>query len=99
MRQQDKIIIWPAYFDLTRTRRQGRQVPKNLAVEAPKALEVKAAAEKLGFSGEIVPDVAYSKTSNVKTGMILIKKKEPKNQAIRKIARQLVQTRNLPNQK
>ena len=98
MRQQDKVIIWPAYFDVARTRKQGRQVPKNLAISAPKALEIKEAAEKLGFTSEIVQDVAYPGASNVKMGMVLIKKKEPKNQTIRKIAKQLAQTRNLSAQ-
>ncbi len=99
LRQQDKIIIWPAYFDASKTRRQGRQVSKNLAVGVPRAQEVKEAADKLGFASEIVPDVAYSKVSNVKTSMILIKKRGPKNQAVKNIARQIVQMRNLSAQK
>jgi signal recognition particle subunit SRP19 len=45
MRQQDKAIIWPAYFDAAKTRKDGRRVAKNLAVLSPKASEIKEAAE------------------------------------------------------
>ncbi len=99
MRQQDKIIIWPAYFDVTKTRKQGRQIPKNLAVGTPRVQELREAADNLGLSSEIVPNVAYSKVSNLKTGMILIKKREPKNQTVRRIASQLVKMRNASAQK
>lgn len=47
MRQQDRIIVWPVYFDSVKTRSEGRRVSKNLGVPSPKALEVKEASEKL----------------------------------------------------
>jgi signal recognition particle subunit SRP19 len=99
MRQQDKIIIWPAYFDVAKTRKQGRQVPKSFAVPSPKASEIREATEELGFVSELVQDVAYPKTSNLKMGMILIKKKEPKTQTISKVAKKLVQARGSATQK
>jgi len=93
MRQQDKLIIWPVYFDVSKTREQGRQVPKSLAITSPKAAEIKETAEKLGYTCELVPDAAHPRIANMKTGMVLVKKKEPKNQTIRKIAKRLVQSR------
>ena len=47
MRKQDKMIIWPAYFDSTKTRRDGRRIPKSLAVPSPKILEIKDAAVEI----------------------------------------------------
>ena len=94
MRQQQKIIIWPAYFDLTRTRNDGRRVPKNLAVASPRIEEVKEAAQKLGLPHELVADVSYSKVPWVKTGMILVSRKGSKNQVILLIAKQLLKTRS-----
>lgn len=96
MRQQEKIIIWPAYFDSTKTRNDGRRVPKNLAVPIPKISEVKEAAEKLGLPHELVADVGYSKTPWLKTGMILVKKKGSKGQIVLLIAKQLLKVRNAP---
>ena len=65
MRKQDKVIMWPAYFDSARSRSGGRRVPKNLAVTIPRIVEVKEAAEKAGLKCELVPDVGYSKNSLV----------------------------------
>ncbi|MGC9345614.1 MAG: signal recognition particle subunit SRP19/SEC65 family protein [Candidatus Bathyarchaeales archaeon] len=94
MRKQDKIIIWPAYFDSTKTRSDGRRIPKSLALPSPKILEVKEAAEKLGLDYELVLDAGYPKTPWLKTGMLLVTKKETKKQIIKKIAKQLLKIRS-----
>ena len=99
MRQQDKIIIWPTYFDSTKTRNDGRRVSRNLAVPFPKIIEVKEAAEKLGLTHELVDNVGYSKTPWLKTGMILVKKKGSKGQVVLLIARQLMKMRSTPSLK
>lgn len=94
MRKQDKIIVWPAYFDSTRTRGDGRRVPQSLAVPSPKILEIKEAAEKLGLGYEVVLDAGYPKTPWLKTGMLLVMKKEPKEKVIRKIGEHLLKIRS-----
>jgi signal recognition particle subunit SRP19 len=94
MRKQDKVIIWPAYLDSTKTRDEGRRVPKSLAVPSPKILEIKDAVEKLGLEYEIVSDASYPKTPWLKTGMILVKKTGAKEQIIKKIAKQLQKIRS-----
>lgn len=94
MRKQDKIIIWPTYFDSTKTRTDGRRVQKSLAVPFPKILEIKEAADKLGLECDFVQDVGYPKTPWLKTGMLLVKKSEPKDQIIKKIAKHLLKIRS-----
>lgn len=94
MRQQDKVIVWSVYFDSAKTRNDGRRVPKSLAVASPKISEVKEAAEKLGLSHELVPDVGYPRMPWLKGGMLLVKKKGSKNQMITLIARQLLRMRS-----
>ncbi len=94
MRKQDKIIIWPAYFDSTKTRTDGRRVQKSLAVPSPKISEIKDAADKLGLECELVQDAGYPKIHWMKTGMILVKKNEPKDQIIKKVAKQLLKIRS-----
>ena len=93
MRKQNRIILWPVYFDSTKTRGEGRKVPKNLAVPSPKITELKEAVEKLGFKNEVVLEVSYPKKPWLKTGMLLVEKREPKNQMLKKIAKQLLKTR------
>ena len=95
MRKQDKVIIWPAYFDLTRSREDGRRVPKSIAVASPKIAEVKEAAEKLSLACELFPDAGYPKASWLKTGMVLVEKKGSKNQTIMMIAKQLSNMRSV----
>jgi signal recognition particle subunit SRP19 len=94
MRKQDKIILWPAYFDSSRTRREGRRVPSSLAVALPKITELKDAADKLHLDCELVSDVAYSKTSLLESGIVLVRKRKSKEETIREIAKQLVKIRS-----
>ncbi len=94
MRKQEKAIIWPAYFDSTKTRKEGRRVPKNLAVQYPKILELQEAATKVGLKPEAALDKSYSKTPWQKTGMLLVEKQGSKEQVINRIARQLLKIRS-----
>jgi signal recognition particle subunit SRP19 len=94
MRKQDKVIIWPVYFDQTKTRKEGRRVSKSLAVQYPKIVEVKMAVERLGLKHEFAPEAGYPKTPWLKTGMIMVEKKGSKEQVIRKIANQLLKVRS-----
>ncbi len=94
MRKQDKSIIWPAYFDSAKTRKEGRRVTKDSAVQSPKSMEIQEAATKLGLENELVTDVGYSKTPWLKTGMILVEKRVSKEQLIRRIGKQLLKIRS-----
>jgi len=92
MRKQEKIIMWPAYFDAGKTRMEGRRVAKSLAVQSPKIGEIEAAAAKLGLEHELVPDKGYPPWS--RAGMLLVEKKGSKEQVIGGIAKQLQKMRN-----
>ena len=94
MRKQEKAIIWPVYFDLNKTRKKGRRVAKNIAVQTPKILEIEEAAAKLHLEHEVILEKGYPKTPWLKTGMILIEKQGSKEQVINKLAKQLLKTRN-----
>jgi signal recognition particle subunit SRP19 len=94
MRKQEKAIIWPVYFDQNKTRKKGRRVSKNIAVQSPKILEIEEAAAKLHLGHEVIAEKGYPKTPWLKTGMILIEKEGSKEQVINKLAKQLLKTRN-----
>jgi signal recognition particle subunit SRP19 len=94
MRKLDKAIIWPIYFDTNRTRKEGRRVSKNLAVQSPKIDELKQAADKLGLKNEINIEAHFPRIHWAKTGMLLVEKKEAKQAIIQKIAKQLVKIKN-----
>ena len=90
MRKSDNAIIWPVYFDTNKSKTDGRRVPKNLAVINPKILEIKEAADKLGLQNEVNPTAGYPRTPWAKTGMLSIEKKEPKEQIVLKLAKELI---------
>ena len=94
MRKQEKVILWPAYFDSSRSRAGGRRVAKNIAVLSPRIAEIKEAADKLGFSSELVPDSGYPKMPHVKAGILLVEKKGSKHQTLTIIGKQLSKTRS-----
>ncbi|MFA5572245.1 MAG: signal recognition particle protein Srp19 [Crenarchaeota archaeon] len=90
----DKAIIWPIYFDVNKSRKEGRRVPKNQAVVAPKILEIKAAADKLGLENEVNLDAHFPKMHWAKTGMLVVEKNEPKEIVIEKLAKQIVKIKS-----
>jgi len=94
MRTQDKSIIWPAYFDQTKTRKNGRRVSKSLAVQSPKIDEIKIAVERLGLKHKFAPEAGYPKTPWLKTGLIMVEKKGSKEQVVIQIAEQLLKLRS-----
>src|SRR2546422_10753473 len=53
------IVLYPAYFDLGRTRDQGRRVAKRWAGESPTAQEAHTAAKALGLQPELEEEKAF----------------------------------------
>jgi len=94
MRKLDKAIIWPVYFDCNKTRKDGRRVPKNMAVQSPKILEIKEAADKMGLQNEVNLEAHFPKAPWAKSGMLLIEKQEAKEKIIQKLAKQLLKIKS-----
>ncbi len=94
MRKLDKAIIWPIYFDVSKTRKKGRRVPKTMAVQSPRIDEIKLAVDRLGLKNETMPEAHFPKMPWTKTGMLLVEKKEPKEKIIQNIAKQLLKIKS-----
>jgi len=93
MRKQNKVVLWPAYFDSTKTRLQGRRTPKVLAVASPRLDELQKAAERCDLQPEAVPDFKHPHAPWQKTGLISVEKKGSKTQIIRRVAKELCNLR------
>lgn len=93
MRKQNKIVLWPVYFDSTKTRLEGRRVPKKFATPSPKLEEVLKAVEKVGLQPEMLPDAAHPGAPWQKTGLLVVPKKDFKVKILRKIAKELLDIR------
>jgi signal recognition particle subunit SRP19 len=91
---EEKAIIWPIYFDIAKTRKEGRRVPKNCAVQSPKIMELKEAADKLGLENEVNLETRFPKTPWVKGGSLIVAKHESKEVIIQKLVKQLAKIKN-----
>jgi signal recognition particle subunit SRP19 len=89
MRKQNKIFLWPVYFDDGTTRNNGRRVSKKLAVSSPKVDELQRAAKRLGMQPEVVSDAAHPSSPLRKTGLIILPKTDSKDKIVKKIAEEL----------
>lgn len=58
MRKRDEVVLWSVYFDSTRTRAEGRKIPRRLAKPAPTLDMVGKAVGNLGHSYEVVSEAA-----------------------------------------
>ena len=90
MRKKDKVVLWPLYFDSTKSRVEGRKVVKGVAIPSPKLDEIREAVEQLGLQCEIVSDASHPKLSWQRSGMLIVSKVGSKTEMIRKVARQLL---------
>ncbi len=90
MRKQGKKVIWPVYFDITKTIREGRKVSRKIAVPNPTLLEIHRIAERLGFKLEAQADAAHSAAPWRKTGRLLVESKDEKKRILTKIAKEIL---------
>ena len=89
MRKQNKIFLWPIYFDSNTSRNDGRRVTKQLAVSAPKLEELQRAAKRLGLQPEIVVDAVHPSFPWRTSGLVVVPKQESKGVILKKVAKEL----------
>ncbi|OGS48553.1 MAG: hypothetical protein A3K68_00050 [Euryarchaeota archaeon RBG_16_68_13] len=87
------IVLYPAYFDLARSRDEGRRVAKRVAVESPTVEEIAAAAKALGLAPQLEEDKAHSTTPWRKEGRVLVKADFYKTSVVRKVAEKIKASR------
>ncbi len=66
-------VIWPAYLDADRSRREGRRVPESLSVTEPDVEEIAEAVGQVGYDAVIERDVAYPREPWNKAGRVTVK--------------------------
>jgi signal recognition particle subunit SRP19 len=92
-------VIWPAYFDIDRSRAEGRAVPKSLAVEAPTAEEIFEVCTWLKLSPVLEDKKKMPGSVWTRPGRVLIKKEGTKVQALRGIAASLQRKKSAAQKK
>ncbi|HEY7588260.1 MAG TPA: signal recognition particle subunit SRP19/SEC65 family protein [Thermoplasmata archaeon] len=87
------LVLYPAYFDLGRSRDRGRRVAKKWAVDAPTIEEIVAAAKALGLDPQIEPGKAHSATPWRREGRVLVRADFYKTSVVQKVAQRLKASR------
>ena len=68
-----EIIIWPAYIDKEKSRKEGRRVPKNLGVKNPRLNGIYKTLKNMGYSPEMVKNKCYPRRHWEISGYIKVK--------------------------
>ena len=89
----ERQVLWPAYFDIRLSRREGRMVPKAGAIDDPKAEELLQAAKKCGYSCELEAEAAFPPEWYKARGRVVVTKKDPKPGMLKKVSAELKRMR------
>lgn len=85
------ITIWPEYYDIDRTRTEGRRLPKSLCVKNPSLDLIAKGALILDLEYEILEDKSYPANWAAKGGCVRVERgKLKKTELLPKIGEVLV---------
>lgn len=86
--------MWLSYFDQTLSRRQGRRLPRVLAVPEPRPAEVLKACESLGYECE-VEEKRYPRVWYKPSALVIVRApgNASKYEVVKSIGRKLVELR------
>lgn len=93
-RKDGLTVIWPAYFDIDRSRSEGRAVPKGLAVESPTAEEIYEVCTGLKKYPVLENKKRMPGATWARPGRVLVKNEGPKLKALKAIAASLQRKRS-----
>lgn len=82
----DRFVLWPAYFDATLSRGEGRRVVEALAVKGPDAAWIEVAARRLGLDPEVEEKARHPSVPYEKVGRVLVARKGPKQATLNQVA-------------
>lgn len=68
------ITLWPEYFDINRTRSEGRRLPKELCVSHPDLDIIAKGAMILDLEYEIREDMSYPKAPRARHGCVKVER-------------------------
>jgi len=94
VKKPGKIVVWPVNVNSKKSRREGRKIPRSVAVEAPRLEEIVKAASDLGLSPTVVPNASPPREWWNKTGYVIVDRKgKGKIQVLKEIAAEIKKAR------
>ena len=100
-----RFVVWPSELDAKLSRKYGREVSKNLAVESPKLNEIIEATETLGMKvvgvewDKLNPRLSGLDEALRTRGMLIIESKYGKSKSLRLIAQKIREFRKSKRRK
>jgi len=82
-------VVWPEYFDVRRSRKEGRKVNRRLCVSSPTLESVIRAVEMLGLEYKVEEDKAYPSNWWRRQGRVLVENSIPKSRLLVEIAKKM----------
>ncbi|MDY6932208.1 MAG: signal recognition particle protein Srp19 [Halobacteriota archaeon] len=89
----DRMTIWPAYIDQSKSRSKGRMIPRRISVKSPKLSEIADACRKLGLDPQVEPDKSYPRSWWETSGRVIVNKTSSKSDIARQISRIIKESR------
>ena len=93
MKRERKIVIWPFFFDSSKSRKEGRRVPRSICVENPTVEEVAEAARKCGYEVEIDGEAKHPAHWFESKGRIFVYSEDKKTVIVKRVATKLKELR------
>ncbi len=87
LRNEERIVLWPIYFDRARSRSNGRRVPKKVAVNSPTVEDIAIAAKRLRLAPLVEPEKAHPRYWWRKNGRVLVNPTTRKEVILYSVAR------------
>jgi signal recognition particle subunit SRP19 len=87
------MTVWTVYLDSRRSRRDGRKVPKDLAVVAPTVQELGRAAEELGLNPKVEEEPIHPRDGGRLPGYVVVDRKRGRSGTLRAISRRVFEMR------
>ena len=86
-RQRKTWIIYPEYFDRSKSRSNGRRVPKNVAVKNPKIEEIASVLDEMDVPNRIEKHAQHPAHWYEENGRLIVpKQQEKKDDFLNKLA-------------
>jgi signal recognition particle subunit SRP19 len=82
----NKLVIWPEYFDSSLSKSSGRRVSRKLAFSSPNIEEIAKAAKKLKLNPKLERNKTYPGRWWRKSGRVLVSARDKKTKIIKRIA-------------
>jgi len=96
LKQSGRMVVWPAQFDSTKSRSEGRRLPKSQAIQAPRVDELELAAKRLSLDPEVSPDSALPSRWWEKTGHVLVKRADrSRSKTLKDLAAEILKIRQV----